>query len=318
MGFMEYGAAYGTTVPRPPINFEAIRADNPVSSIAGKTVKLIRAGKEWRGCCPFHPDRSPSFTIFKDDRRFHCFGCGAAGDVLDFVEMLHKVGTREAAEMLGASSLPTVESRSPPARVEPERDTTGEALAIWDSATPIAETPAEAYLRRRGITMPLPPSLRFSRLRYGFRGALHPTLIAAICNPAGAVIGIQRTYLTEEGGKAAFEKVKLSLGRVRGGSIQLAPASASLVVTEGLEDGLTLAQEIDRPVWIAAGTTFLPSIVFPDVVSSIVIGADNDGAGETAARKAAASYAAGGRAVSIMRPSASFKDFNAELLAVTV
>ncbi len=211
---------------RPPIDFESIRADNPLSSVAGTTVKLIRAGREWKACCPFHPDRSPSFTIFADDRRFQCFGCGASGDVIDFVEMLHKVGTREAAEMLGGGSLPTVQLRPLPARAEPERDTMGEALAIWGESVEAAGTPAEAYLRRRGITMALPPSIRFSRLRYGVRAALHPALVAAICNPAGGVIGIQRTYLTEDGAKAAFEKVKLSLGRVRGGSIQLAPAAA--------------------------------------------------------------------------------------------
>ena len=318
MGFMEYGSAYGAPTRRPSIDFEGIRNDNPVSSIAGSTVKLIRAGREWRACCPFHPDRSPSFTIFADDRRFQCFGCGASGDVIDFVELLHKVGTREAAEMLGASTLPTVESRPLPSRTEPERDTIAEALAIWDGASPITGTVAETYLRRRGITMPLPPSLRFSRIRYGARSVLHPALIAAICNPNSAVIGVQRTYLTEDGAKAGFEKAKLSLGRVRGGSIQLAPAAAEIVVTEGLEDGLTLAQETGRPVWIAAGTTFLPSIVFPDVVSSIVIGADSDGAGEAAAQKAATSYAAAVRAVRIMRPTPPHKDFNAELMAVTL
>lgn len=318
MGFMEYGSAYGAPDRRPPIDFEGIRHDNPVSSVAGSTMKLIRAGREWKACCPFHSDRSPSFTIFADDRRFQCFGCGAAGDVLDFVGMLHKVGTREAAEMLGGGVLPTVQLLPLPARTEPERDTMSEALAIWRESVEAAGTAAEAYLRRRAITMTLPPSIRFSRLRYGVRGVLHPTLVAAICNPAGGVIGIQRTYLTEDGAKAAFDKPKLSLGRVRGGSIQLAPAAAEIVVTEGLEDGLTLAQETGRPVWVAAGTTMLPSIVFPDVVASIVIGADGDAPGEAAAQRAGAAHTAGGRAVSIMRPTPPHKDFNAELMETLV
>jgi DNA primase len=316
MGFMEYGDAYGTPTRRPPIDFEAIRSDNPVSSVAGAVVKLIRAGREWKACCPFHPDRSPSFTIFAEDRRFQCFGCGASGDVIDFVEMLHKVSTREAAEMLNASTVPAVEMRPLSAQSGPERDTVAEALAVWSGAGEIANTPAEAYLRRRGISMPLPPTLRFSRLRYGARGALHPALVAAICNPSGAPIGVQRTYLTEDGSKAPFEKAKLSLGRVRGGSIQLAPAAGCLLVTEGLEDGLTLAQELSRPVWVAAGTSMLPSIVMPDLVKSIVIGADGDAAGEAAAQKAATSYAAAGLVVRIMRPTTGFKDFNAELMGV--
>ncbi|WP_256926720.1 CHC2 zinc finger domain-containing protein [Sphingomonas sp. TZW2008] len=59
----------------------------PVSGVARQTgVKLVRAGRELKGCCPFHPDKTPSFTIYADDRRFQCFGCGAEGDVLDFVQ----------------------------------------------------------------------------------------------------------------------------------------------------------------------------------------------------------------------------------------
>ncbi|MBD3747670.1 MAG: virulence-associated protein E, partial [Sphingopyxis terrae] len=46
-------------------------------------VKLIRAGNELKGCCPFHADRSPSFTIFAGGERFHCFGCGAHGNAID-------------------------------------------------------------------------------------------------------------------------------------------------------------------------------------------------------------------------------------------
>ena len=48
-----------------------IRDRFPVSGVANKAgVKLSRAGREWKGCCPFHPDKSPSLTIYADDRRF--------------------------------------------------------------------------------------------------------------------------------------------------------------------------------------------------------------------------------------------------------
>jgi DNA primase len=107
---------------------------------------------------------------------------------------------------------------------------------------------------------------------------------------------------------------KLSLGRVAGGAIQLGPAAPSLVVTEGLEDGLTLAQALGRSVWVSAGTTMLPRMSLPDVTRAVVIGADADAAGEAAANKAAHVFAATGRQVRIMRPASGFKDFNAELL----
>ncbi len=70
----------------------SIRDRFPLSGVAAKAgVKLQRAGREWKACCPFHPDRTPSFTIYQDDRRAHCFGCGWTGDVLDFVKASYRV-----------------------------------------------------------------------------------------------------------------------------------------------------------------------------------------------------------------------------------
>lgn len=66
-------------------------------------VDLQADGHEFEGLCPFHSERTPSFTVFPGkDRvwRFHCFGCGAAGDVIDFVEKIKGVGTAEAILIL--------------------------------------------------------------------------------------------------------------------------------------------------------------------------------------------------------------------------
>ena len=106
----------------------------------------------------------------------------------------------------------------------------------------------------------------------------------------------------------------MSLGRVAGGAIQLGGPVASLVVTEGLEDGLTLAQALGRSVWVSAGTSMLPRMELADVTRAVVIGADGDAPGEAAANKAAHGFAAAGRKVRIMRPAPSFKDFNSELM----
>lgn len=58
---------------------EALRQANPLPAIAARLVPLKRSGAEWTACCPFHRDRSPSFTIYDGGRRFKCFGCGAGG-----------------------------------------------------------------------------------------------------------------------------------------------------------------------------------------------------------------------------------------------
>lgn len=304
------GAASTTDLPR---ICGDIRDRFPVSGVADQAgVKLVRAGRELKGCCPFHPDKSPSFTIYADDRRFQCFGCGAEGDVLDFVQRAYGVKLMAAIEMLDGGALRELEQQ----RVvsTPKADWSKAARQIWRSAGPIAGTPAETYLRRRRITMDLPPSLRFARLRYPQEQGQRPALIAAVSSPDGTLTGIQRTFLSDEGHKADVPEAKLSLGRVAGGSIQLGPVEASLVVTEGLEDGLTLAQALGRSVWVSAGTAMLPRMELAEETRAVVIGADGDAAGEAAANKAAHAFAAAGRRVRIMRPAVGFKDFNAELL----
>lgn len=312
---------------------QQIRDRFPVSGIATKAgVKLTRAGREWKGCCPFHPDKSPSLTIYADDRRFQCFGCGAQGDVIDFVMRAYNVKTREAIGMLDGGALRELEQHRAPAK--PKADMRPIAQRIVKDSVPIGGTPAAIYLRSRGITIDLPHTLRFARLappKIEGNGVLAangpgplPTLVAIITDAAGDLVALQRTYLTEDGRKAVTKatdtdrkpKVKYSLGNVIGGSIQLGPPSASILVCEGLEDGLTLAQGLGRSVWVAAGTSMMPAMIFPPSVRSVVIGADGNAPGEAAAQKAAEAYTASGLSVRIMRPTPPFADFNAELMGV--
>jgi DNA primase len=295
------------------IDIRAIRAAHPLPSVMGATVKLQRAGHEWKGCCPFHPDRSPSLTIFGGGERFHCFGCGAHGDVIDYIARLHSVGMVEAARMLCAGDLPKVELPSLPPADRASR--TGEARAIWDRAIPAAGTLAESYLASRAICGPIPPDIRFSRLPCGNSNPL-PCLVAAVRDVSGSLVGLQRIYLRDDGrGKADLPKPKLSLGKVVGGAIRLGDLNESGTVTvcEGPEDGLTLLEMLGAPVWVAAGASMLPAMMFPPEVRSVVIGADNDDAGDAAARKAAHAFALRGLAVRIIYPLPGFKDFNDEL-----
>jgi len=297
------------------IDLAQIRAAHPLPSIVGASVKLIRAGNEWKACCPFHEDRSPSFTIFDGGERFHCFGCGVNGDVLDYLQRAQGVTLREAAAMLDGGQVPMVVHR--PLSAEPERDTTVEALGVWRNAVPVAGTAAEAYLRGRGLHLPIPESIRFARLRYGKRGDLHPVLVALLASADNKVTGVQRTYLKKDGsGKADVPTPKLSLGRVRGAAIRLAPAAGELIVTGGLEDGLTLQQELGKAVWAATGEGNMANMILPVGVRSVVVGADGDDSGEAHAKRAADAFAIQGRTVRIIRPLSGFKDFNFELQGI--
>ena len=219
-----------------------------------------------------------------------------------------------AARILSAGDFPKVASA--PVFVSLRTDRVTEALAIWENAVPAAQTPAEVYLAARGIRAPLPPTIRFSRIPCGKSKPL-PCLVAAVQDTAGTVVGLQRTYLRGDGlGKADLPKPKLSLGKVAGGAIRLGEPDVTnvVVVCEGLEDGLSLRQELGGPVWVAAGASMLPAMQFPAGICSVVIGADNDEAGEAAARGAAQAFTSRGLTVRIIHPLAGFKDFNAELI----
>ena len=64
---------------------EEIRGRNDIVELIGSYVNLKRAGSNFNGLCPFHSERSPSFTVFTADPHFYCFGCGAGGDAITFV-----------------------------------------------------------------------------------------------------------------------------------------------------------------------------------------------------------------------------------------
>ena len=67
-----------------------------IVSVIGSRLELRKAGKEYIGRCPFHEDKTPSFSVSEDKGIFHCFGCGAKADVYDFTMQLEGIGFREA------------------------------------------------------------------------------------------------------------------------------------------------------------------------------------------------------------------------------
>jgi DNA primase len=77
-----------------------IRSAADIVEIIGEHTTLKKAGKSWKGLCPFHREKTPSFTVDRDRGLFYCFGCGAGGDLFGFVRQIERVEFREAAEIL--------------------------------------------------------------------------------------------------------------------------------------------------------------------------------------------------------------------------
>lgn len=295
------------------LDIQALRAAHPLPHVVGAVVKLTRRGSEYKACCPLHADKTPSFTIFDGGQRFHCFGCGASGDVLDFVGQLHGVGLVDAARMLAGGALPVVPVAALPAPVDDVAKIAA-ARSIWRNAAPAAGTAVETYLRGRSISLPLPDCVRFARLKHPDTGLLHPCAVFGVVGVDDTVTGVQRVFLADDGGgKLQGVDAKLSLGKIGGGAIRLTPAASMLALAEGPETGLSFLQLEGSATWVACGATNLSRVVLPDCVSDVIVAGDRGAAGERANREAARTYTEQGRQVRIVLPQPPHGDFNDEL-----
>jgi DNA primase len=86
----------------PPSFLSELRDRLTVSEIVGKRLRLTRAGREYKACCPFHNEKTPSFYINDDKQFYHCFGCGAHGDIIGFLMRHDRLSFPDAVEQLAA------------------------------------------------------------------------------------------------------------------------------------------------------------------------------------------------------------------------
>ena len=104
---------------------EEIKLRNSIDEVIGRTVTLKRAGSNLVGRCPFHSERTPSFTVFPATSSYYCFGCGAGGDVVTFVMQTENLEYREAIEFLakraGIKVEETYENKSKEPTVKRDR-----------------------------------------------------------------------------------------------------------------------------------------------------------------------------------------------------
>lgn len=108
----------------PPRFLEELRSRLTLSEIIGQKVSLTRAGREFKACCPFHNEKTASFTVNDDKQFYHCFGCGAHGSVIDFAMQMENLSFIEAVEVLAAQAGMQVPQASPQevARAKKQKD----------------------------------------------------------------------------------------------------------------------------------------------------------------------------------------------------
>lgn len=307
---------------------EAKRRHN-ISDVMAKHAKVTKAGREKVSLCAFHREKSASMRLNDAKGTYHCFGCGASGDIVQLVMYLQGVDFMGAMRWLGAADLPDVDQadriRAAAEDAAERARAIADARLMWDRCVDPVGTAAETYLRQcRGITMALPPAVRFgvvptSRDEHGNWKRPYPALVLSVIDGAGEIVGLQRVFLRPDGmAKAWGKRSKLSLGRPRGAAVRLqAGISGRVILTEGPEDGLSLAQELpDCTVWVALGTAMMPELRLPLSLTELTIAGQNDAAGRVAVEAARARFVAQGIAVRLMYPNSAYKDWNDQLRGV--
>ncbi len=141
-----------------PAWLDELRSRTLLSGLVGKTIKITKAGREFKGCCPFHNEKTPSFYVNDDKGFYHCFGCSAHGDAIRWMTDQRGATFMDAVKELADAAGMEVPAADPRAAERAERGT-----ALYDVMTAAADWfveqlhgaeggAARAYLAKRGLT----------------------------------------------------------------------------------------------------------------------------------------------------------------------
>ncbi len=150
-----------------PQFLEELRLRTSLSAVVGRSVKLQKAGREWKAPCPFHKEKTPSFYVNDEKHFYHCFGCGAHGDAIRFLTDARGLPFMDAVKELAEAAGIEVPAPDPRAQAKAERAIglydVMEAAQRWfeEQLGGIEGAEARAYLEKRGIS-------DATRRRFGF------------------------------------------------------------------------------------------------------------------------------------------------------
>lgn len=273
-----------------------------------------RLGGEWRRggglCrCPAHDDRTPSLSVRPGDRRllFHCFAGCDAGEVIRALIGLHLLGDGRPAGR--GEAVPTPADR--------DRSRRGIAERLWASARPAAGSPAEVYLRSRGLALAV-HDLRYHPRTPCGRGAwaiFRPALLAAV-RDQGGLVAVHRTFLDARTARLAdLPMPKRALGRLGSGAVRLRPpAGGTLGWAEGIENAMAASALFGISCWATLGTERFARVALPAGIGRLILFLDNDAGGRRAEALAREAQGSSGVEMEALYPEAAGADWNDVLL----
>jgi len=304
-----------------PDSIEALKARLDIVDVVGSYIELKRAGSSFKAPCPFHDEKSPSFTVNPSRQKYHCFGCGAGGDSINFVMEYEKLSYPEAIEKLAASVNFTLHYTDD--TKQKKRSNLLETLNEWYQKLLEQNRTALDYLHERGIyassierfgigyaptspetlrfleqrRLPIPEALEQGAIGKGEEGRLYARFIERITFPihstSGAIVGFGGRTITGHQAKyvnssqsAIFNKSRLLY------AYHLAREAIyrrrEIIVTEGYLDVVMLHQAGFTHAVATLGTALtaehLPLLRKGE--PKIFLAYDGDKAGRAAAFKA--------------------------------
>lgn len=306
-GWHEDGPAWDAAGPgrarERPFSTRHIRS---VSMIAREITEAL--GGRWYGGyglarCPAHNDREPSLAIHDAEGGRLLWRCHGGCDQAKVLDALRRRGLLDTDHRRAAKS-------------ERTNRNVDRALEIWRESQPANGTVVETYLRGRGISIPVPATIRHHpNLRHGPTALTFPALVAAVQAPTGKVVAVHRTFLLPDGsGKAKVTSPKMALGSIGAGAVRLGAAKSAMGLAEGIETALSAEQLFAIPIWVALGSR-MDRVEPPSWIVEVQIFADNGSAGEDAAKKGKTELRARGYRVCIRFPPEHFEDWNEALVA---
>lgn len=230
---------------------------------------------------------------------YNCLRCGLKGRAMD--NQTYRAIQKDP--IARAEIIATIEQSQQDARLQ-AKVKKGEARALWVATVPADGTPAETYLRARGITGPIAGTIRYAPASNRMNHMLVAGAGRAVEDGDGGLTidpleltGVIRILLTLDGtGKATVSKPKLTMGKLFGSPIRLRPVNdgLTLAICEGVEDALSLSAPLGVGGWAVGGASFLEAAarVVPAYVETVILGEDNNDAGRTGCDKAEAAIMA--------------------------
>jgi DNA polymerase len=265
-----------------------------------------------RVSCPFHPDENPSCSLYAD--HYYCHACGARGSRLDWLMWVEMRSRSQAIAAMMDWCGPSNEEALNSEKID-------YALSCWKSAVSLTGTLGERYLAdKRGIDVSKLPSSINEALRFHPRcvfGDSYAPCVVALMRDAvtDTPIGVQRIGLAVDHEGKVTKLERRALGHKGVVKLWRPAGEGRLTIGEGVETVLAAATRVPwrvplTPAWSTIDSGGLAKFPVIDGVGHLVVLADHDEAGMTAARAAQRRWEAAGRRVDIPRPKQPGWDFN--------